>query len=64
MGEFRKTSFMIDMDSKEGIKFLSLVTKKDLGELMNEAIYEYLAKTENKDIINKKLIQKLASQNK
>jgi hypothetical protein len=55
---------MIDMDSKEGIKFLSLVTKKDLGELMNEAIYEYLAKTENKDIINKKLIQKLASQNK
>jgi hypothetical protein len=64
VGEFRKTSFMIDMDSKEGIKFLSLVTKKDLGELMNEAIYEYLAKTENKDIINKKLIQKLASQNK
>jgi hypothetical protein len=62
--EFVKTSFMIDMDSKEGIKFLSLVTKKDLGEIMNEAIYEYLAKTENKDIINKKLIEKLASQNK
>jgi hypothetical protein len=64
MAEFKKTSFMIDVDSKEGIKFLSLVTKKDLGVLMNEAIYEFLGKPENKDIINKKLIQKLAAQNR